>query len=419
MPQLYKKGGGAGSDTTAIHDNESAEISAVTEKGTPVASDLVFIEDSADANSKKRVQAGNLPGGVAASAGAVVVNAQKASSGTINVGQVVYVASWKAGAGIVEVELAKADAQATLAGTGICSATITNSVTGKFVMFGAITGFDTSSFSEGAPVYVSAATAGAITAVKPTGTNFIQKIGDVARSHNNQGVIFVNGPGRSNDLPNIALDNIWRGDSSGVATATSFATVSQAEAEAGTATTLRGWTAERVKQAIAALGSSDTNALRPAVGIPVAMLWSTQSNVPEIVQLGTTNKKIVGAFDDTVEESKDGIFLVPPDIAAGTVTLYAIVSPKSGALSKTVGLRFKERQVADGAAWDGGYTSRDSGNKAITDSLFNISIITWSFTHSWTGGRPIYFAISRYGTGGTNLVGDMYWHHFEVLIPRA
>jgi hypothetical protein len=54
-------GGGPGSDTTAIHDNIANEISAITEKATPVSADLIVIEDSAAANIKKRVQVGNLP----------------------------------------------------------------------------------------------------------------------------------------------------------------------------------------------------------------------------------------------------------------------------------------------------------------------------------------------------------------------
>ncbi|MFB3105558.1 MAG: hypothetical protein ACE1ZA_11650 [Pseudomonadales bacterium] len=52
-----------GADSDAIHDNVSAEISAITEKVTPVSADLLVIEDSADSNNKKRVQVGNLPGG--------------------------------------------------------------------------------------------------------------------------------------------------------------------------------------------------------------------------------------------------------------------------------------------------------------------------------------------------------------------
>lgn len=47
-------GGGAGSDTAAIHDNESGEIAALTAK-TPVDADAILIEDSAASNGKKKV----------------------------------------------------------------------------------------------------------------------------------------------------------------------------------------------------------------------------------------------------------------------------------------------------------------------------------------------------------------------------
>lgn len=52
---------GGTSDADAIHDNVSSEISAVTEKTTPVDSDLLLIEDSGASNEKKKVQVGNLP----------------------------------------------------------------------------------------------------------------------------------------------------------------------------------------------------------------------------------------------------------------------------------------------------------------------------------------------------------------------
>ena len=54
--------GGSGSDTTAIHDNVASEISAISEKASPVSADLLIIEDSAASNAKKKVQVGNLPG---------------------------------------------------------------------------------------------------------------------------------------------------------------------------------------------------------------------------------------------------------------------------------------------------------------------------------------------------------------------
>ncbi len=53
----------SGTDPDAIHDNVAGEIAAITEKVTPVAADVLVIEDSAAANAKKKVQVGNLPGG--------------------------------------------------------------------------------------------------------------------------------------------------------------------------------------------------------------------------------------------------------------------------------------------------------------------------------------------------------------------
>jgi len=48
-------------DANAVHVNAASEISGITEKTAPVAADLLIIEDSANANVKKRVQIGNLP----------------------------------------------------------------------------------------------------------------------------------------------------------------------------------------------------------------------------------------------------------------------------------------------------------------------------------------------------------------------
>lgn len=53
--------GGAGTDTTAIHDDTAAEISAVDLKATPVANDEIIIEDSAATYAKKSVTLGSLP----------------------------------------------------------------------------------------------------------------------------------------------------------------------------------------------------------------------------------------------------------------------------------------------------------------------------------------------------------------------
>ena len=48
-------------DSDAIHDNVASEISAITEKATPVDADLALIEDSAASFIKKKISLDNLP----------------------------------------------------------------------------------------------------------------------------------------------------------------------------------------------------------------------------------------------------------------------------------------------------------------------------------------------------------------------
>jgi len=54
-------GGGAGSDTTAIHDNEASEISAIANKAAPIGADFLLIEDSEAVNVKKHILISALP----------------------------------------------------------------------------------------------------------------------------------------------------------------------------------------------------------------------------------------------------------------------------------------------------------------------------------------------------------------------
>ena len=56
--------GGAGSDTTAIHDDTAGEINAIAAKAIPVAADVLIVEDSAASFAKKKIDLTNLLGGV-------------------------------------------------------------------------------------------------------------------------------------------------------------------------------------------------------------------------------------------------------------------------------------------------------------------------------------------------------------------
>lgn len=158
----------------------------------------------------------NLPG--AASTDAVTISAKKSTAGTINKGQVVYIVGWSSPDHTVE--LADADNASLMPAIGIASSTITDSAAGTVVMSGAISGLNTDTWSVGDELWVGT-TAGALVNSKPTGaTTFVQKVAQVVVDDVSAGRIQVFGAGRVNDKPNIAQDNLWIGNASGVGTAT-------------------------------------------------------------------------------------------------------------------------------------------------------------------------------------------------------
>ena len=71
---------------------------------------------------------------------------------------------------------------------------------GDAIMFGKVSGINTSAFSVGDEVFVDD-TPGGLTTTKPTGVKYIQKVGVVIRDDNTNGTIEVFGAGRVNDVP--------------------------------------------------------------------------------------------------------------------------------------------------------------------------------------------------------------------------
>ena len=93
---------------------------------------------------------------------------------------------------------------------------------GEAILSGFINGVNTSTFNEGDNIYVGEN--GGYTNIKLTGSNAIQKLGNVIKSAvNGSGVI--TGAGRSNDVPNITPGYVWLGNSGSVATPVSSASL--------------------------------------------------------------------------------------------------------------------------------------------------------------------------------------------------
>jgi hypothetical protein len=113
------------------------------------------------------------------------------SGSSIANGQAVYVSGADAGTGLVTIALARADALTTADAVGITTETIANGATGYVTSFGEIHDLNTSSFTAGATVYISATTAGALTTTRPSQPNFTNPIGFVGVSNATTGTILV------------------------------------------------------------------------------------------------------------------------------------------------------------------------------------------------------------------------------------
>ena len=121
---------------------------------------------------------------------------------------------------VLEVDIADNSSASTMPAIGIITDTIAYGAEGDCVAFGRAAGFAiSSSYASGDPVWVG--TNGGFTGTKPTGTALIQRVGQIIKVHPSNGSIEVFGAGRTNDVPNIPQDQLWLGNSNGVATATS------------------------------------------------------------------------------------------------------------------------------------------------------------------------------------------------------
>jgi hypothetical protein len=145
---------------------------------------------------------------VADSALSMTVTVKNISGGSLSKGTVVHAspsASPPSG-NVIEVIAADKDAAATMPAIGVLNQTLADDAEGDAVMFGAVTGIDTSSFSAGDELWVG--DSGAFTNTKPTGASaLIQKIAVVIKVHASTGSIKVFGAGRSNDVPNQNVTN--------------------------------------------------------------------------------------------------------------------------------------------------------------------------------------------------------------------
>jgi hypothetical protein len=118
-----------------------------------------------------------------------VVIAKNTSGSIIAAGTPVYVTG--ATGNVPNIGLAKADVVATLPAIGVALDSIGINAFGQVMGAGIITSINTSAYAVGAPLYVSATTAGALTDTRPVSPNLAQRIGSVLVSGVGNGTIEV------------------------------------------------------------------------------------------------------------------------------------------------------------------------------------------------------------------------------------
>ena len=136
----------------------------------------------------------------------------------ITKGDPLYISTFDVSGNKPIVGIADADDSNKMPCFGLAKDTASNNSNVSVVTFGTLSGLNTSSFTLGDILYIS--TSGALTNIKPAGESAkIQNIGKVQRVHGSNGSIKVGGAGRTNDVPNLNLGNVFIGNSSNQAVA--------------------------------------------------------------------------------------------------------------------------------------------------------------------------------------------------------
>ena len=202
-------GGNVGIGTTSpsqkLHVSGSARITGAIydSNNSPGTSGQVL---SSTASGTDWIDQGDVVVGSADKALSVTLTVKNTEAVALTKGQVVCAAPSASppSGNLIEVKLADNNGTDSMPAIGVLNEGLdaaggTNDE-GEAIMFGKVSGIDTSAFDVGDEVFVSD-TAGGLTKTKPTGVKYIQKIGVVIRDDANNGTIEVFGAGRTNDVP--------------------------------------------------------------------------------------------------------------------------------------------------------------------------------------------------------------------------
>ena len=253
--------------------------------------------------------------GTAGDSSRVIVTAKNVSGGTLAKGTPVHAITPVSAGQQVEVIAARADTPSAMPATLVLNETLEDEAEGEAIVVGLIQNVDTSAFTAGDIIYVGST--GGYTNTKPTGTDLIQNLGVVVKSHASSGSGIVYGSGRSNDVPNIPDGQTWIGNASGVATPTTLADV----ATTGTAISLTDIDSVGSGNIITDAERTKLTGIEDGAEVNVNADWNATTGDAEIFNKPTLVENI-GDLGDVTETS----------LAAGQLLYY----DGAGWINKTV-----------------------------------------------------------------------------------
>lgn len=120
-----------------------------------------------------------------------IIHAKNTSGGTITDGQVVYINGAVGASGFPTIDLAQADDFDTSRQIGVATNTMANNAFGWVTLTGKVRGVNTSAFTQGDLLYLSATVAGGLTATPPVFPNYRAPVAIVIDSHTINGTLLV------------------------------------------------------------------------------------------------------------------------------------------------------------------------------------------------------------------------------------
>lgn len=173
-----------GALTNDLHDGY-IEVATSAAPGTPASGKVrIYAQDAAGVG---RLRVVHSSGSDLAMFRDAVVRVKNTSGVTINKGEIAYVTG--ATGNFPTIAKARANAAATMPAAGMVLTTAADNTFTTLQFAGEMTGLDTSAFAEGARVFASATTAGAITATEPQHPNLSQAIGVITKANAGAGSI--------------------------------------------------------------------------------------------------------------------------------------------------------------------------------------------------------------------------------------